>query len=244
MRLTLLAATALALASFGSAHADTIFDSINTQGTNSGQDGLPDDTIALADSFSTASLGPTTVTLQVSAQNPGDGGSTLVYLVPNSGSTSAGVAGSPTYSTSGTPAYDNGFQFTGSQQIGTILDSSLAQSGGQPSLVSFTFRPTITTSNNEWWIGIVGGAGSSLNWSYEETGTGIGLANQANFYYYNTGSGSNTFTSSIDPDIGGANGGAYGMIVTTSEPMSIAVIGAALTGLGVVRRRSGKARPA
>jgi hypothetical protein len=222
-----------ALAAFAAhaANAGVYFDSVNVTGANTGADGANDSITALAQSFTTATPDFSSITLSLLAATPSDGGSIQVFLVPDSGTGGGtGLAGTPAYSPGG-PAFSS---FTNAHLIGTVADAALTTT---PSLVSLwvgapTIAPVTTaTSNQEYWVALVLSGSSSGEWEFNSGAPGgLGSAGQA---FFNNFSG--TASTSL---VGPGGNGAYDMIVATPEPMTIAVLGIGLAGLGYVRRRS------
>ena len=220
MKYRILAIGALTLLATASANATVYFD--NTSAVSAGSDGpAADATTIMAGSFTAAASDFSSINILLSASNSADGGSALVYLVPDNGSGgSNGLAGAPT-TENGLGAFTN---FGGAQLVGTILDSSLSAS---PSLASLWVSPSITTQNNEYWLELAPTAGASLAWSFDSDGSGTGVANQA---YINNFAGGNLLPAN-DTD------GAYQFSVETPEPATIAILSGGLVGLGFFRRR-------
>lgn len=231
MSIRILAFGACAMLASNVANAAVLFDTINPPaGPTIGYDGPVSDSVSvLAESFyapSAAALSKISLTL--SATNPNDGGSVLVYLVADNGAGAAsGVAGMPTYT--------GGSTFTGytnASLLGTVSDSSLANTTVGSSTVSFNVLPTLvtaaaaTTANNEYWVALVASGNSSFNWYYNANGSGIGTTGQS--YFNNVGG---TLSTSADST------GAYQLQVTTPEPTTLAVLGASLAGFGYLRRK-------
>lgn len=215
------------------ANATPYIDTVNVTNPTSGSDGLFDGTVAMATSFTAPKSDFSRISLLLGAGTPSDGGSALVYLVPDDGTGSAGKAGNPTASFTG-----NQFSsFTGAQLLGTIKDSSLAAAGSGSTLVKLYATPTITTRNNEYWIGLVPNANSSVQWFYGQRNDGAGVTNQSTYFASSSASGGGS-TTVLDTNI--SVGGPYGLIVSTPEPASLAILGAGLAGIGYFRRRATK----
>jgi hypothetical protein len=222
-----LAVGALAMLAAHAANATVYFDSVNVTNPQSGFDGLSDGTSAMADSFTAPTQNFNQISLLLAAGTPSDGGSASVFLVPDNGTGSLGVAGSPT------AAFSSGVfsSFTGAQLLGSIQDSSLATTGSGATLVSLAVSPAITSPNNEYWVGLVPGSGSSADWYFGSANDGLGVAGQSNFFA-NTAGGSTTQTNASL-----VGGGPYDLIVSTPEPASLSILGVGLAGIGYFRRR-------
>lgn len=234
MRIPVLAFGAVTMLVANVAQAAVYFDSIDVTNPTYGGDGQGDNTSAMADSFTTGTPNFSQISLLVSASNPADGGSTSIYLVPNTGG-APGVAGSPAVTLSG----GNFVSFSGADLIGKLADASLATTAGQ---VTFNISPalaaSLSTTNAEYWIGLVPSNSSSLEWYYGAASNGIGETNQENFYANTATGGGGTGLAS---DTGVASTSApYDMIVDTPEPASLAILGGGLAGLGYFRRRGAK----
>jgi hypothetical protein len=218
MNIRIFAVSALALGLAHSANATVYFDS-TMPSTNpySGTDGQADGNSYSAASFSAGQPDFTQISLILSASNPTDGGSVMVYLVPDNGTGgSPGVAGNPG------PLQDAAL-------LTTISDSSLSV---DPSLVTINLSgsvaSSVSTENDEYWVWLQYSDGSSTLWSYGDSDIGgIGLTGQGNV--------DESFpTNNPDSD------GVYDMVVDTPEPASLAILGGGLAGLGYLRRRKVK----
>jgi hypothetical protein len=179
----ILAFSALAMLTAKVANATTYFDTLAPSATFSGNaDGPAGDGVNLmAASFSDPGTPNfNSVTLALTADSPSDGGSTMVYLVPDDGSGAPDVAGSPLLNGAGA-------SFVDAVLLGTILDSSLDVSGTGPSLVKLTVTPaevasvTSHTSDDEYWIGLVASGSSSIEWDLSNPDDAPGLVDQADF---------------------------------------------------------------
>jgi PEP-CTERM motif len=217
------AVAVLGLVAGSDAHADIIFDSI-TGTVVDGADGANDGVSIMANSFylpdPTTGV-PSSVTLALGSLGS-SGNSLMVYLAPD-----VGPSGSP-----GVPVSPD---LTLPVLIGSVLDSALSTTIGQPSLVSFQIPDSVAgailseTFNNEFWVivadGTLGHAAEGV-W-YFDNGDPSGLGADAQAH-------GNGASGIVGNDIGT---GPYLMTVQTPEPLSIAVLGVGLAGLGYVRRR-------
>ena len=208
------------------ANAAVVFNSLDVAAGsfNAGSDGIAVQPLA-ASFFTSGPPNFSSITLEMSATTPTDNGSIGVYIVPDDGTGGGlGKAGSPTYAPGGATFT----AFSGAQQVGTILDSSLNSSPGAVTVKIAPNTPTVSTSDGEYWVGLVYTGSSSAAWYFNKDGSGIGTANQADF---NSNGGLGSFSVST---------GAYEMVVETPEPASIAIVGGGLLGLGFFRRRAQK----
>jgi len=183
----------------------------------------------LGDSF--LATGPEVIsglTFTMKDVSPSDGGSVLVFLVPNNPPT-----GAPTLPSS------TGTTLTGAIKLGKILDSAAPTTFGA---VSLTTSASITAGT--YWIELVD-ASSPANGDASPGPTGIQYA-----YALDAGSlgmpASGTVASYSNVDNGGltaftpGNGNVFMMQIRTPEPASLALLGAGMTVLGVIRRRRSK----
>jgi hypothetical protein len=191
----------------------------------------------------------TSVSLELSALNPNDGGSLTVALVsnivvPNKGNqpNNTTVVQDSNLPTTGITT------FIGGTVLATILDSSLSTT---PSLVTISTSATLTPGTF-LWIGLettqlqssvlagdsaVDGTYGSAQWwwTLDNPGGAIGITGQLGF---TAGGGPGSFPiSGNSPDALGP----YEMILTTTagipEPVTITIFGSGLAALGYVRRR-------
>ena len=240
MNWRVLSVAVVALFAVSEAHAGYYYNSlVGSPGTpNNGfpADGPNDGGAAMAQSFYApgATTGGSYLTmslLQTGDSNRLGVGSLMVYLVPDVGGGSPGVASTPQFSAGG---------FTNAQLIGTVLASSLTNS---PSTVSFNIDRSVFaavspfTSNDEYWIGVLPSSSdpqvANGAWVYNDGSVqGTGYAGQFSWVYV----GGTGFAVSNLPL--NAGGGPYEMSLTVPEPMSLAIVGVGLAGLGVVRRRN------
>jgi hypothetical protein len=224
MKKTLFTAVAvLGFVAGTAAHADIIFDSI-TATTMTSADGANDGVTIMANSFylpdPTTGI-PASVTLALGTLGS-SGNSLMVYLAPNAGP-------------SGTPGEPVSPDFNLQVLIGSVVDSALSTTIGQPSLVSFQIPESVAstilseTFNNEFWVivadGTPGHAADGAWYFNNGAPSGLGTDGQAH---------SNGLSGVMGND---AATGPYLMTVQTPEPVSIAVLGVGLAGLGYVRRR-------
>ncbi|HEY0184309.1 MAG TPA: hypothetical protein VGC09_15975 [Rhodopila sp.] len=234
------------------ANADVVFSTMHTPVTpNSTRITLPNSGVSgsvprggpIAESFYvSAATTITDVKLQLTANNPSDGASVLVYLVPDTGAGGTGVAALPTFTGTG-----SSLSLSGATLIGSIADSLLS-STTSGSLQ--TFNTSLSVAAGEYWIAVenttgTGGVAGTAKWVFDVNpytdGTGtIGQevfwqAGQSGFPGYGTPAAfSDTHYSTVATDPGQNN--LYLAQVDTPEPFSVAVLGVGLAGIGMARR--------
>jgi PEP-CTERM motif len=156
----ILAAGAMLMLSVSVARADVVYDTISGL-TPFGSDGASDGVGVIAGSFTApGTVDFHSLTLGLSAGDPTDAGSVMVYLVPDSGGGTEGIASTP--------------DFADQVLIGSILDTSLATGAASVTLPGFLHIPTM---NDVYWIA-VDLSGSSADLWYNADGPGFGTANQ------------------------------------------------------------------
>ena len=232
MRYKFLVLGAMAAIASRGAQASVYFDSIDVGSAYAGFD----TSSLMAQSFSVTGTPNLSVTLDLSANNPADGGSILVYIVADDGSGSP-AAGNPLLVTNGNGTV-TGFD-PSSVLVNTISDSSLSSTANGPSTVTFNVPGSALASTNlvggtEYWLGISTGTTGDA-WWYNGDGSGVGTSGQS--FYANTTSTNTSSSANV------ATGQAFQAIVSdaaasnTPEPTTLAIIGAGLAGIGYVRRR-------
>ncbi len=235
MNARILALGALTMLAANVAHAAVYFDTI-TGATYTGSDGPTADGVpVMAELFYTPGLPNfSQISLTLSAGTPTDGGSFMVFLVPDNGpSGSNGVASIPQYS--------GGTSFTGYNHaalLGTFSDGYLAGSGSGTSLVTLNVSAATeaavaaNTNNGEYWVALVPSANSSVEWYYNASSSGLDTISQN---YFNSVSGpGNSLGAAADAT------GPYQMLVDTPEPGTLAILGSGLAAIGYFRRRDTK----
>ncbi len=238
------------------AHATTIFDSVNVgtgifngglQSANTSWDWVdPTANGPNASQFS-VSFAQTlnSVSLQLSAATPLDGGSLMVVLMHD-------VNGSPSYSTIPDPSTSSGklATFTNYTVLGTIQDSALSLSS---SLI--TIKTNISLSAGSYWIGtqtsllptagntnpITGNYGSA-QWWWSQPGASVPTTKDFNSIGSVAPFAVGGFASN-----GTLNPGAYELMINTNapnspapEPATLAILGGGLAGLGYFRGKKAK----
>jgi hypothetical protein len=185
----------------------------------------------------------TNVSLQLTANNPADGATTLVYIVPDTGTGGPGVAAMPTFTGSGPT-----LEMTGAILVGSLLDSLLPTASDG---TLFSFNTYVPVDAGEYWLVAgstlgTGGIASTSKWAFDATPytAGTGTTGQKVFWQAESlvsGNQGKPFTFSdtlysTDPLIPGANN-LYIAQIEIPEPFSIAILGVGLAGIGLTRRR-------
>lgn len=251
MKLFALAVGILAALAATPADATVLFSTVHTPATpnstrlvlpNTGTSSVPRGGPIGESFFVPADTTLTSVSLQLAANTPGDGASVLIYLVPNTGG-STGIAGMPAFSGSG-----SSLALTGAIQIGSILDSALSTT---PAGTLETFNIYQPVAAGEYWLVAentvgTGGIAGSAKWVFDTTSYTGGTGTTGQEVFWQAGGAmslpvpscsvmgdpcafADTYTSNL-----------YIAEVDAPEPFSIAVLGAGLAGLGIVRRRSNR----
>ena len=210
-RLKMFTACALAASALlgpATANAAYLFENINGATSGGSASASITDNGPLGDSFSTGTspFAFTGVDLLISATIPGDGGTFTVSLLKDSSTTPGALIE----------------QVTGN-------DSSLTTA---LSPIFFSMPTETLTANTRYWIELLTNGGS-LHWSFSAVNTGIGVANEYNFY-----AGSVSANSAFTP---------YQMSIGSAvpEPSTWAMMLLGFAGLGLAaHRRSRRNRAA
>ena len=165
----------------------------------------------------------TDMVFRLSDSAPTPGGSLLVYLVQN------GTGNLPSSS---------GISLTNDVLLGSILDSSLTSAAS-----NVLFTPSIAgsgtiTAPGDYWIALVDNSTTDAAawWRAGDTiGLNVGNTGDSTSGLYNShvlAPGGTSMTS--------VNTNSFELQINTPEPASLALLGAGMAGLGIIRRRQNK----
>jgi PEP-CTERM motif len=160
------------------------------------------------------------LTFELADPTPSDGGSILVYLVPN------GTANLPSAS---------GITLTGATLLGSILDSSLSST---PSEITISGDNARVAAGTDWIALVSTSTTTGAAWERAIDTIGLDVGNNASntdaglYNAHTLAPGGTTLTS--------VNNNSLEMQIDAPEPASLALLGAGVMGLGFVRRRMSK----
>jgi len=229
-------AGSMALMLASPASADVIYDTLHQGGLLSAT-GIPNlGPLAISFDVPTATT-ITDVQLLMNAITPGDGGTVMVYLVPDDGTGGGtGKAGSPS----------GGTAFNGKSLIGTIADSQLVAAttngpGQQASVINLP--ESLSVAAGEYWLGFTEDSGGSAKLVFDLNytpgpGNSIGTAFQNDFS--NQGGSLENYpvnTVFAPPIVATGGARAFEALISTPEPTSLTLMGVGLASLGFFRRR-------
>jgi hypothetical protein len=222
---------------FNTVHTPTSANStrltLPNTGTSSVSRGGP-----IGDSFFVPSA--TTITdvkLQLTANTPSDGGSVLVFLVPDTGTGGTGVAALPTFTGSG-----SSLALTGAIQIGSIADSLL------PSTTAGTletFNTDQSVAAGEYWLLAedtlgTGGIAGSAKLVFDATAYTGGTETAGQEMFWQAGGTGTTSCSTMGVPCAFSDTTTTNLFIAevdAPEPLSIALLGVGLAGIGIAKRR-------
>jgi hypothetical protein len=179
--------------------------------------------------------------LRLSDASPTDGGSILVYLVPNNPVTSL-------------PTNNASLQLTGTTLLGTIFDSALptpssdgCQFGGlSPNINSCNTSLSIndTVSAGNYWIALVNGSDANNGGTNNSSSGAVWWRSAGSVDGSNPGiNTTGNFSANVAVNGALTNGqhAAFELQVNAApEPTTLALLGAGLAALGFVNRRRSK----
>jgi hypothetical protein len=249
MKFSAMTAGLLAALAAVPAHATVLFSTVHTPTTpnstrlilpNTGTTGSVPRGGPIGDSFFVpAATTITDVKLQLTANTPTDGGSVLVYLVPDTATGGTGVAALPTFTGSGAT-----LALTGAIQIGSIADSLL------PSTTAGTletFNTDVSVAPGEYWLLAentlgTGGVAGSAKLVFDQTAYTGGTGTTGQETFWQAGGGANLTTVCTTAGVPCAfadtfTNNLYIAQVDAPEPLSIALLGVGLAGIGIAKRR-------